>query len=253
MTSRTGPRPLTELNRLVRAELFKARASRTTWVLSIIAPVFCALWVLVPVLVPASSDAARIAGVYSMAAQAYVFTLILGILSMAGEYRHQTITWSFLVTPRRGTFVAAKLLASGLLCLLVAVVSALFTLAAGSVLLAVHGYPALSSDVPLVLVGAVLSTTFYGLLGVALAVLIRNQVGAIVLAALLFSYGDGFLSWLVPDVYRWLPTGAARALSGMQADGGALLPAWGGGLLFVGYVGVIVALAGMLTLRRDVT
>lgn len=239
--------------RLVRAELIKALAVQATWILAAVAPVFCALWVLVPLFAPASSDAARIADVYHMAQQAYLFTLILGILGMSGEYRHQTITWAFLVTPRRGAVVTAKLVAYGLLGLLVGVLSALVTLAAGGVLLALRGYPALSSDVPLILLGAVLSTAIYGLLGVALAVLVRSQVAAITLAALLFAYGDAFLAWLVPDVYRWLPTGAARALGGMRLDDGVLLPAWGGGLLFVGYVAVIVLLARLLTLRRDVT
>ncbi|MFD1543836.1 ABC transporter permease [Nonomuraea guangzhouensis] len=239
--------------RLVRAELIKARAVRATWILAAVAPVFCALWVLVPLFAPASSDAARMAGVYNMAQQAYLFSLILGILGMAGEYRHQTITWAFLVTPRRGAVVTAKLVAYGLLGLLVGVLSALVTLAAGGVLLALRGHPALSSEVPLILLGGVLSTAIYGLLGVALAVLVRSQVGAITLAALLFAYGDGFLAWLVPDVYRWLPTGAARSLGAMRLEGGALLPAWGGGLLFVGYVAVIVLLARVLTLRRDVT
>ncbi|WP_049576214.1 ABC transporter permease subunit [Nonomuraea sp. SBT364] len=241
------------MNRLVRAELIKARASRATIALGAVAPVFCASWVVLQVIVPAASDADRVANVYNMAQQAYVFTMILGILGMAGEFRHRTITWSFLVTPRRGPVLAAKLIAYGLAGLVIAVLSAAATLVAGLVLLPANGHPALTSGVPAVLAGAVLSTTLYAPLGVALAVLVGSRVVAVVLAALLFMYGDGLLAWLAPEVFRWLPTGAARALGGMRAEGGALLPAWGGGLLFAGYVAVTALAARLLTLRRDVT
>lgn len=238
------------MNLLIRAELLKARASRTTRALVAVAPLFCALWACVPALTPAPSDAVRVANVYHMAQQAYVFTMIIGILGMCGEFRHRTITWSFLVTPRRDRVVLSKLAAYGLVGLAASVLSALATLAAGAGLLSLRGHPALTSDVPQVLSGAVLSSTLYALLGVALGALIRHQAGAIVLAALLFMYGDGFLSWLVPDVFRWLPTGAARALGGMPLD---LLPAWGGGLLFAAYIAVTVLAARLITLRRDIT
>ncbi len=50
------------------------------------------------------------------------------------------------------------------------------------------------------------------------------------------------LAGFPPDPGRWLPTGAARALSGMPL-GGELLPVWAGGLLFAGYVAATVLAA----------
>jgi ABC-2 type transport system permease protein len=241
------------MNRLIRGELIKARSSRATWALAAVAPAFCALWVVLQALLPAASDALRLAGVYNMAQQAYLFTLIIGILGMTGEYRHQTITWAFLLTPRRGAVMTAKLAAYGLVGLAVAAASALVTLVAGVVALSLAGHAALSADVPVILLGAMLSTAIYAPMGVALAVLVRNQVAAVILAVLLFAYGDSFLAWLIPDVFAWLPSGAARALGGMRAEGGALLPAWGGALLFTGYVAAIALVARLVTLRRDVT
>ncbi|MCG5213681.1 ABC transporter permease [Streptosporangium sp. KLBMP 9127] len=245
------------MNGLIRAELLKARAGRTTWVLAAIAPLTCALWAVLPVFLLDLESAMpmehRVENVYNMAQQAYVFTLVLGVLAMTGEYRHQTITWAFLVTPSRSRVVAAKLVASGLVGLAIAVVSALATLAAGAALLALRGHPMMTPQVPLVLLGAVASTTLYGLFGVALGALIRKQVVALVVALLWFMYGDYFLSSLLPDVGRWLPTGAARAVGGMHLESGALLPAWGGGLLFAAYVTTLVLAARLFTLRRDIT
>ncbi|MEW9550414.1 ABC transporter permease [Nonomuraea sp. NPDC050783] len=240
-------------SRLVRAELAKARAARSTLVLVALAPPFCALWAALLARLPAPDDAARVAGVYAMAQQAYVFAMLLGVMGTAGEYRHRTITWAFLATPGRGAVVAAKLAAYGLIGLLVAVPSAAATLLAGASLLSAGGHPALTGDVPLVLLGATASTVLYALLGVALGALIRSQVAAVALTVLLFAYGDYTLGLFLPDVYRWLPTGAARALGGLRPDSGPLLPWWGGGLLFGAYVAAFVLLARLVTLRRDVT
>jgi ABC-2 type transport system permease protein len=149
--------------------------------------------------------------------------------------------------------VTAKLVVYALVGLAVAVVSALLTLAAGAALLTATGYPAMTPGVPPVLLGAAASTALYGPLGVALGALIRNQIAAVTVALVWFMQADYLLASLLPEVARWLPTGAARAFGGMTLQSGPLLPAWGGGLLFAAYVAVIVLAARLITLRRDVT
>ncbi|WP_345404947.1 hypothetical protein [Nonomuraea salmonea] len=106
--------------------------------------------------------------------------------------------------------MTAKLAAYGLIGLLVALASAVATVAAGVALLAVKGLPVWSADVPPALVGGVLATAGYAVFGVALAVLVRSQVAAVFLAAMIFTYGDYFLGWLTPGVYPWLPTGGRQ-------------------------------------------
>ncbi|GIH95546.1 ABC transporter permease subunit [Planobispora siamensis] len=244
------------MNRLIRAELLRARASRTVRTLAVLAPVTCVLWAGLGVALmgtdgPLPADD-RVRNVYAMAQQAYVFTLLLGISGTAGEFRHQTITWRFLVTPDRGRVVDAKLAAYGIIGLAVAAVAALATLAAGALLLRLGGHPVTAPGVPAALAGAVVTVTGYGLLGVGLGALIRNQTTAVVVAMLWFMYADYLLTMLLPGLGRWLPAGAARALAGMSIGDAELLPAWAGGALFAAYVLAIVMAARLIALRRDV-
>ena len=70
-----------------------------------------------------SAGADLAAAVYGLInAIGYVFPLVIGSLAMTTEFRHQTITQSLLVEPRRGVFLGAKLLATVPLGLLYGVV-----------------------------------------------------------------------------------------------------------------------------------
>ncbi|MEU6997243.1 ABC transporter permease [Nonomuraea sp. NPDC046570] len=245
---------------LIRAELLKIRATRSTWYLGVSAVLFCAGWAALSALVFLGSAAQEtmsaeqeITNVYQMAQMAFPFTLLLGLVGMSGEYRYQTITWSFLVSPRRDHVVIAKLLAYGVLGLIVGVVCAVTTAAASALFLSVRGSAVVAPAVPLVLLGAVASSLLFAVLGVAIGALIRNQAVAIALSLTWFFYMEYALIAFFPEYARWLPGGAAKAVSGMHLSTGELLPAWAGGLLFIGYTLLAATFASRTTLRRDVT
>lgn len=86
--------------------------------------------------------------------------LILGLLAMAGEFRHDTATSTFLVTPNRGRVVGAKLAASGLVGLAFAAGAAVLTVAVAVPWLSMKDVDTslLSGDIWVVLAGAIAVT-----------------------------------------------------------------------------------------------
>jgi ABC-2 type transport system permease protein len=233
---------------LVRAEWVKIRSLRSSWILALCAIAFCVFWTVLAVFVLKSPD--RLASVYQMAQQSYLFLMIFGILGMTGEYRHQTVTWAFLAAPVRVRVLAAKAVAYGLVGLAMAVLSALATTITA---VATLHQPVFDANVPIILVGCIASNTLYTLLGLAIGALVRNQIVAVSVAFGWFYYAEFLLVFFLPAIGKWVPSGAAKAVIGWHLPGVDLLPQWAGAGLFLGYVGVIALLASLITLRRDVT
>ncbi|PWW23079.1 ABC-2 family transporter [Geodermatophilus normandii] len=192
--------------------------------------------------------------VFSVAANASVLFLILGIIGMTQEYRHRTATPTFLTTPRRGRVVAGKLLAYGAAAvpfalLVLAVVVGVVMVYAG----ARGAAPSLDADNLRTLAAAGLVLVVFAVIGVGVGALLRNQVGAIVGALVYLYVAEPIISSIgaVQGAYKWLPGGAVQAItSDFQAP--ELLEPWQGGLLLLGY-GLLAALLGtFLAVRRDV-
>ncbi|NEM05160.1 ABC transporter permease [Geodermatophilus normandii] len=192
--------------------------------------------------------------VFSVAANASVLFLILGIIGMTQEYRHRTATPTFLTTPRRGRVVVGKLLAYAAAAvpfalLVLAVVVAVVLVYAG----ARGAAPSLDADNLRTLAAAGLVLVVFAVIGVGIGALLRNQVGAIVGALVYLYVAEPIISSIgaIQGAYKWLPGGAVQAItSDFQAPD--LLEPWQGGLLLLGY-GLLAALLGtFLAVRRDV-
>jgi ABC-2 type transport system permease protein len=179
-----------------------------------------------------------------------LLVVLIGVLAFTGEVRHESLTPTFLVSPRRGRVVAAKILAAGVLGVLLTLAlaaAAAFVGVAGHVLTAAPAADMLG----LVAAGGALAA-FWAWLGVAVGVLVRHQIAALaipvvwllVVETLVTSYGLGRLAW-------WLPGGAAAALTGADLPG--VLPWWLGALLLTGYA-VALTLPGVRRLAvTDIT
>ena len=121
--------------------------------------------------------------------------LPLGILGMAGEFRHQTVTQTFLVTPDRGRVAAAKLVAYPLAGIALALTIVAFTAAVAAGWLAAKGITPSLLDARLgrVLLGAMLAAGLCGLVGVGVGALVRNQAAALVGVAVWVLVVEGLL------------------------------------------------------------
>jgi ABC-2 type transport system permease protein len=256
--------------RLIRSEWIKATSTKMWWILSIVAVALTVLSSLPILLVsgmdtggsggtevvtPPLTDDYTMRSLWATMGSASIIALILGILSFTGEYRHETITDTFLTEPRRGHLIAAKALVHALLGALLAVVTCLT--AAAIILSLLPGREHAPYDwgaIGQVAAGVVLCYACYAVLGVAVGALITNQIAAIVLALLWVMLIEALIVAFKPEIGKWLPGGAASGILGGQSlDGTDLLPAWLGALVLIGYSVVFAAAAALTTLRRDIT
>lgn len=211
---------------------------------------------------PGLEETEAVRGVYAGSTfnGAYIFALILGITAMTGEYRYQTVTSTFLATPRRSRVVLAKYAAHLLLGAGYGVAAAVaaFTVG-GMVVLTREGTLGLGAEGLWQAVAlAVVAVGIWTLVGIGVGTLLRNQVAAIlvgVAVAFLVEPLIGFaLSALdLEAVARFLPTLASNAMTSPPDIFGNLLPWWGGALTLLGYAGVFGLLGVLVSVRRDIT
>lgn len=185
-----------------------------------------------------------------------LMVLILGVLAFTQELRHGTATSTFLVEPRRSRVLVAKWLALALVSAVIAAATLVVSITVSVVLIRSRGgdVTAAAQFWQMVAAGFVVMAA-YGVIGVAVGALVRNQIAAVV----------GVLVWMLaveqiaipafPALGRWMPGGATNALlqlgPAISLDG-KLLSAPVGGLVLVGYTAVAVALALAVVPRRDV-
>jgi len=188
---------------------------------------------------------------------AAVFTLIFGLIAVAGEYRSGSIADTFLSFPGRGRVIAAKLAVYGLLGGAAGLLSALVAVAVTAAWWSAKGgrLHLSGSQTWLTLAGGLAACLAFAVIGVGLGALVRNLAGAVALALAWIALVEGIVGQLIGSgLARWLPFYASEALDRTNLAGTTrLLPQWGGGLVLLGYAALFAGAAVVTTLRRDVT
>jgi ABC-type transport system involved in multi-copper enzyme maturation permease subunit len=185
------------------------------------------------------------------------FALLFGILLMSGEYRHGTITPTFLVSPRRERVLAAKVAVAALAGVLLAALAALVAVSIGIPWLSARDVSVSTGDLAQNGLTLAVSAAFWGALGVGVGALLRNQVLAVVLALVWVFLGETLVRALLDlagadAVGNYLPQAAVGTLIGADV-GGDESPRLVAGLVSLAYVVGTAALAFVVTTRRDIT
>jgi ABC-2 type transport system permease protein len=251
------------MTRLVRAEFTKLATTRLLYGVAAAMAAFAVLTVVVGATTAGQQgNPALSADSFAMFIAAPVrhtllagAALLLGILGMTGEFRHHTVTQTFLVTPDRGRVVAAKLVAYPLAAIALALTTMAVTAAVAAGWLAAKGITPSLLDARLgrVVGVALLAAGLCGLVGVGVGALVRNQVAALVGTLVWVLVVEGLLMSLLhaPSLGKWLPSAAAKAA--ITSPGGAQLSRLAGTLLLAGYALALALVGTRLVVRRDIT
>lgn len=249
---------MTVVFQIIRAELLKVRTTRT--VLGLLAGM-TAFLVLIVVLNIAGSEKADLKGteglrtVVTIAGTGYIFTLCLGVIGMAGEYRHGTMGHLFIAAPQRWQVVMAKVVSYAIAGAVVGVIAVLIVYPLGAAGLSIK-----DADVswdgglpPKVALGTVLVCSLAAVIGVGLAALVKEQVPALMIGVGWTLVIDTFLSSAVPEVNKYFPGGAITALLRQSTDPDEVLQQGLALLLLAAYATVFAVAGAVLASRRDLS
>jgi len=246
---------------LLRAEFLKLRSTRTSLGLGIAV----LLVSVVPTVLLVAFLPTRMLNGGELAAGATLVTyivLVFGILGMTNEYRHGTITYTYLATPRRARVMIVKLVvygAGGALAMLAALLAAQ--------LVGVIGLPARGVSYQMPDGGALadyarqigvagLVTCF----GVALGAFLRAQVvtvagtliWALLVEPLIVAFKPGVGTWLPFNVFGQVTASTIMSdAGGVGTQNGLARPE--AFLVSVVYIAVVSVAAVVVSMSRDVT
>ena len=248
------------MTRTVRSEWLKLRTLRGSWVLAVIAVAFPVLvGVLYAVLVGVEEmDADEL--FEAVVGGSIITTMLLGVLAatnITAEYGTNTIRPTFAATPRRSRVLLAKAVVLALVAVVVQAVASLVALSAGSAI-------ASARDVDLGLldldglwpasIGQVLFVALVAGLGLGFGTILRATPAAVALVILwpmlVESLVGGLLGLAVDGASNWMPYQAGTTLHQLDPSSDTLGRV-GGGLLFAGFVVVVLAVGAALSSRRD--
>jgi ABC-2 type transport system permease protein len=243
---------------VIRSEFRKLTTLRAPWLLLAAGPLITVAGISGLVASGGNlHDPALQSKAFSHVGLAAIVTLVFGILAVAGEYRHGTITDSYLSFPGRRTVIAAKLAVYGLVGAAAGLVSSITAVVVTAAWWASKGasFQLSTADTWRTLSGGLAANVAFAAIGVGLGALIRNLAAAVAAALIWIALVEGIVGQLLgAGLARWLPFYASESLDRANlTTATGLLPQWGGLLVLLGYAAIFAAAGVLTTLNRDVT
>ena len=214
--------------------------------------------------------------------QATIFAAVLGLIGGAGEFRHKTITTTYLTGSSRGAVLAAKAIVYSATGFLYGVVTAAACSFGALLSSGTDSFPSAADTLTIAAAGAA-GVAAWTLLGIGIGLLISNQVVVLVVVLVYMLFLEGLISVIMQiprlgldEVPAYLPGAGSTALQtehgisvfadrfGDEAFGvrdglegligvSGQLSWWAGGLLFAGYAAVFLAGGWFVGRQRDIS
>jgi hypothetical protein len=182
---------------------------------------------------------------------------VLGVLVITGEYSTGMIRASFAAVPKRLPVLWAKTAVFALVTFLLMVGPVVIAFFASQAILSRHHILQVSFSHPGVarsVIGGAVYLMLVGIFALGIGAIVRNTAGAIATFAGIFFVIPPLMNILPSSwndaISKYLPSEAGRQLFSLTHDSNSLSPA-AGGLLFVGYCALTLAIAAVLLVRRD--
>ncbi|HRC42290.1 ABC transporter permease [Nostocoides sp.] len=200
-----------------------------------------------------------------------LFPLALGVLLITGEYRHKTISATFLATPNRWVVMISKMAAVALTGAVYAVLHAAASLAGAVPIITLVKNQSPLLDEPAVwksLGIGIIAFIIWMLLGFSIGMLIRNQIAAVLIAV-----GATFVIQIALNIIftiqewyaamKWIPGNLTTNMlvtvdptAGQEVDPATRAQFfehwWQAALVLTAYAAVLAVVGAWLTSRRDV-
>lgn len=195
----------------------------------------------------------------------YTLTLVIGIMQIGSEYRHKTVTSTFLSTPKRIQVMLAKVVALLGIGALYGLISLIGSVVAGAIVLTSRGAdPFPSPEVLRALALSLLVLGLWALIGLGVGILIPNQVAALLIAVgvawiiePLIGFALSFWEFGREHIVHFMPSQATNAMVSGVTQGGdnAVQPLswWAAALVLAAYAAVLSAIGTWRTVRQDIS
>ena len=249
--------------RLIHAEFRKLRTTQVWFWLLLATIALAGLFVVAQLATQGTvTSASDVPDVFASSASAYVLVFVLGVLGVTTEFRYQTITPTLLQTPSRWAVVTAKLITYALVGIGYALAAVIVQLAVAVPWLAAKGIHVDYGNGRVVhaLVGIFGVLALFGIIGLGIGALVRNQiVGVVVGVVFLLVLQNVVLA--IPGVkfaYPYLPDGGVRSImatgsSDQVLNGVTIFPLVGGVIVLLLWALIPALLGASLTMNRDIT
>lgn len=250
--------------RLIRAEFRKLRTTQV-WFWMLMGTI--AIGVLLAVASIAPHDGIRtsekVPDLFAAFASSpgFIILFTLGALGVTTEFRYQTITPTVLQTPSRWAIVTAKMITYAIVGVVYAVAALVAETAVGVPWLKAKGIHVDFGDgnVQHAIIGTFGVLALFGIVGLGIGALLRNQVVAIVVGIVFLVLIENILL-VIPGVkhaWPYTPNGGTQAIlhtNGSDEANGVHLLSTGGGVLVLLLWAFVPAIVGAaFTMNRDIT